>query len=1042
MWITKTSIQNPVFATMVMVALVVLGMFSYRELGMEAMPNVDIPGAMIEVNYPGASPEAVENDITRPIEEVVNTVSGIKTLRANSWEGRAGVYVDFELSTNMDKAMQDIRDKVALVRPRFPKEAKDPFIVRFEGENSQPIAQIGLTATAHTLRELSTMADQVIGKRFQGVAGVGQVRLNGMAARQILISLRPNDLTAQAIGVDEVIAAIQATNTNLPAGSISFAGNEQLVRVENKMKEARDFNKIIVARRANGPVYLEQVATVIDGAQEEMSVSRLNGQRAVTIDITKVQDANVVEVGTRVQKVVAELQKSLPSDITLTLLNDESVKVKSQLDNVKRTIIEGAVLTMVIVFFFLHSWRSTIITGLTLPISVMASFIAMKVFGFTLNFLTLMALSLCIGLLIDDAIVVRENIVRHLGMGKNHRKAAEDGTNEIGLAVMATTFAIVAVFIPVAFMQGIIGRFFLQFGITVAVAVMVSLFVSFTLDPMLSSVWPDPVKDRFKYVPWLGRLMHWLEGGVDRLHVVYGKILGLALRWRKLTLAFAFALFAGSLMLVPMIGGEMMPEQDNGWVNLQMKTPVGSSLEYSDNKVQQVEAALKEFPEIASVIAVVGTDEGRNVSRIDMKLVDRMTHKRPSQKVMEGKIRERLGKIAGITMSVGWKPIFIAILGTDEGKLDTVAHRLMDKMRPIKGLVDLEYSQEGANPSTTVKINNELASDLGLTVQQIGTALRPFVAGDTTSHFLASDGQNYDVNVQLPKSGRQKVADLADLSLASSKLGPDGRPVMVPLRQVVDFVPSFSPQVLKRQALQRRVAIYANTSGRPGGDVDGDVRKAMKEIDLPDGVRFDVGGDAERMEETMTAAIIALAIAVIFIYLVLASQFGSFLQPVAIMMSLPLSLIGVLVALLATGSTLNIFSVIGFIMLMGLVTKNAILLVDFTNQAQREGMGQFEAIMSAGQVRLRPILMTTLAMVFGMLPMAIGLGEGGETQAPMGRAVIGGVITSTILTLVVVPVAYTYLDNLGKRCVRYFKRRQHEEHKETVEHLHAVRRAD
>lgn len=1025
MWITKISIGHPVFATMVMVALMVLGLFSYRELGMEAMPNVEIPGAMIEVNYPGASPEAVENDITRPIEESVNTVSGIKTLRANSWEGRGAVYVEFELSTNMDKAMQDIRDKVAMVRPRFPREAKDPFIVRFEGENSRPVAQIGLTASAHSLRDLSTMADQIIGKRFQGVAGVGQVRLNGMAARQILVNLRPADMTAQAIGVDEVINAITATNANLPAGSISLGADERLVRVEGKMKQARDFNKIIVARRANGPVYLEQVATVVDGAQEEMSISRLNGQRAVILDITKVQDANVVDVGQRIQKVAFELRQTLPSDITLTILNDESVKVQAQLDNVKRTIVEGAVLTMVIVFFFLHSWRSTIITGLTLPISVLASFIAMKFFGFTLNMLTLMALSLCIGLLIDDAIVVRENIVRHLGMGKNHHKAAADGTNEIGLAVMATTFAIVAVFIPVAFMQGIIGRFFLQFGITVAVAVLVSLFVSFTLDPMLSSVWPDPVKDRFKYAPWLGRLMHWLEGGVDKLHVVYGKVLAAALRWRKLTLASAVALFAGSLLLVPMIGGEMMPEQDNGWVNLQMKTPVGSSLQYTDNKVQQVEAALKAFPEIASVTAVVGTQDGRNTAQIDMKLLDRAHHQRPSQKEMERRIRERLSKIAGITMSVGWKPIFIAILGTDEAKLDKVAHQLMDKMRAIRGVVDLEYSQEGANPSTNIKINTELASDLGLTVQQIGMALRPFVAGDTTSHFLAADGQNYEVNVQLPKSGRQTVADLADLSLASSKLGPDGAPLMVPLRQVVDFVPAFSPQVLKRQALQRRVAIYANTQGRPGGDIDSDIKQAIDSIVLPDGVRFDVGGNAQEMQESMTSAMVALGIAVIFIYLVLASQFGSFLQPVAIMMSLPLSLIGVLVALLVTGSTLNIFSVIGFIMLMGLVTKNAILLVDFTNQAQQEGMGQFEAIMRAGQVRLRPIVMTTLAMVFGMLPMAIGMGEGGETQAPMGRAVIGGVITSTILTLVVVPVAYTYLDHLGKRCVRYFKRRQH-----------------
>jgi HAE1 family hydrophobic/amphiphilic exporter-1 len=1032
MWITKTSIQNPVFATMVMVALVVLGLFSYKGLGVESMPNVDIPFAAIEINYPGASPEAVENDITRPVEDIVNTVSGIKTIRANSWEGKAGVYLEFELSTNMDKAMQEVRDKVALVRPRFPKEAKDPFIARAEGDNERAIATLSLTASEHTLRELSTMAEQYISKRFQGVAGVGQVRLQGTAARQILISLRPNDMQAQAVGVDELIAAIQATNTNLPAGSISFGANEQLVRVEGKMKDARDFNKIIIARRANGPVYLEQVASVVDGQAEELSISRLNGQRAISIEITKVQDANVVEVGTGIQKVAKDLQKTLPADIKLRMMDDQSERVQSQLNNVKETILEGAILTMVIVFFFLHSWRSTIITGLTLPISVMASFIAMKAFGFTLNFLTLMALSLCIGLLIDDAIVVRENIVRHLGMGKNHYKAANDGTNEIGLAVMATTFAIVAVFVPVAFMKGIIGRFFLPFGVTVAVAVLVSLFVSFTLDPMLSSVWPDPVKDRFKYVPWLGRFMHWMEGGVDKLHVFYSKVLALALRWRKLTLAFAFALFAGSLLLVPMIGGEMFPETDEGWINLRFKTPIGSSLEYNDAKVKQIEEALKAFPEIDSASVVIGTWEGRNVSQVDLKLIDRKLHKRRSQKELEGLIRDRLKPIPGIALSVGQKPIFIAILGTDEGKLDDVAHRLMDKMRGIKGLTDLEYSQEGANPSTTIKINNELASDLGLSVQQIGAALRPFVAGDTVSHWLADDGQNYDVNVQLPKSGRQRVADLADLSLASSKLTADGKPVMIPLRQVVDFVPSSSPQVLKRQALQRRVAVYAGVQGRPNGDVDADVKKAMKTIELPPGVRFDIGGNAQQMEETMGGAMMALGIAVIFIYLVLASQFGSFLQPVAIMMSLPLSLIGVLVALLVTGSTLNIFSVIGFIMLMGLVTKNAILLVDFTNHEQKNGKGQFEALMCAGQVRLRPIVMTTLAMVFGMLPMAIGMGDGGETQAPMGRAVIGGVITSTLLTLVVVPVAYTYLDSLGKRCARFFKG-NHEE-----EHLHEV----
>ncbi|MYN02472.1 MMPL family transporter [Pseudoduganella sp. DS3] len=1027
MWITKISIRHPVFATMVMVALMVLGIFSYKGLGVEAMPNVSFPFAAIEVSYPGASPEAVENDITRPIEDIVNTVSGIKNIRANSWEGKSGVYLEFELSTNMDRAMQDVRDKIALIRPRFPREAREPFIAREEGENNQPIANLVMTSETRSLRDLSTMTDQLIAKRFQGVPGVGQVRVSGTTKRQMLVSPRPSDMRAHGVGVDELVRAIQSTNTNLPAGRISADVSESLVRVEGKLKQAHEFNKIIVARRANGPVYLEQVADVVDGEAEEQSIARINGQRGISLEITKVQDANVVEVGNGVSKVVENLQKTLPADIKLRILENQADRVQAQLDNVKRTIIEGAVLTMVIVFFFLHSWRSTVITGLTLPIAVLASFIAMKAFGFTLNFLTLMALSLCIGLLIDDAIVVRENIVRHLGFGKHHRKAAEDGTNEIGVAVMATTFAIVAVFVPVAFMDGLIGRFFLQFGVTVTVAVLVSLFVSFTLDPMLSSVWHDPVKDRFKYVPWLGRIMDKVEHGVERVHKLYARVLGVALNWRKTTLATAFALFFGSLLLVPMIGGEMFPKTDEGWINLQFKVPVGSSLEYNSAKAAQVEQILKEFPEVVSVQTTVGTWEGRHATRLNLKLSDIRKTKRRSQEQLEQAMRARLASVSGITQSSGNKPIFIAILGTDEAKLEAAAQELMAKMRKIKGVADLEYSQEGANPSVTLKINNELASDLGLSVQQIGAAVRPFVGGDTVSYWLANDGQNYEVNVQLPKSGRQRVSDLADLSLASSKVDANGNPIMVPLRQVVDFVPSFSPQVLKRQALQRRVAIYAAHEGRPGGDIDADVKKAMDAMKLPDGVRFDVAGNAQQMAETMNGAAMALGIAIIFIYLVLASQFGSYLQPIAIMVSLPMSLIGVLAALLVTGSTLNVFSVIGVIMLMGLVTKNAILLVDFTNHGQREGKSQYEAIMDAGQVRLRPILMTTLAMIFGMLPMAIGLGEGGETQAPMGRAVIGGVITSTLLTLVVVPVAYTYLDSFGKRAKRWLRRGQHDD---------------
>ena len=1026
MWITRTSIKYPVFATMVMVGLMVLGLFAYRGLGVESMPNIEIPAVFIETQYPGASPEQVENDVTRPIEEAANTVGGIKTIRATSWEGRSGVGIEFQLTVDMNRAVQDLRDRIGTVRGGFPREVKEPVVYREEGENTQPVILLSLTSKARSLRDLSMLTDQVIVKRIQAVAGVGQVRVNGKQDRQVLVDIRPDQLKSLNVGIDEVMNAITATNANLPAGRISRGARENLVRIEGKMKEAADFKRIVVATRTGGPIYLSQVADISDGAAEEQSISRVNGERAITLEIAKIQDANTVAVGTGVRAAIEAMKTTLPKDIEFRILDDKAKNVQGQVDNVKETILEGALLTMVIVFLFLHSWRSTIITGLTLPISVLASFIAMKYFGFTLNFLTLMALSLCIGLLIDDAIVVRENIVRHLGMGKNHVRAAEDGTNEIGLAVMATTFAIVAVFVPIAFMQGIIGRFFLQFGITVAVAVLVSLFVSFTLDPMLSSVWPDPVKDRFKYVPWLGRLMARIEHGIEWLHGVYAKVLALALSWRKSTLLLAVALFAGSLMLVPKIGGEFVPQVDDGYIHMRLKTPIGSSLEYSDAKLRQAEAALAEFKEIESVSTIVGSWEGRNYSQVNLKLTNvHKTHRR-SQQEMEKVIRERLEKIAGISLTVGQRPIYIAILGNDETKLDAVAHTLMDKMRKIRGVADIEYSQEGANPATIVKINHELASDLGLTVQQIGTALRPFVAGDQTNRWLAPDGQNYEVNVQLPKSGREKVADLADLSVASSKLDAMGNPIMVPLRQVVQFIPSTSPQMLKRQALQRRVAVFAGLNGRPLGDVMGEVNKAMKAMQLPDGVRFDVGGDAQQMDETMAGFGVALGIAVIFIYLVLASQFGSFLQPIAIMVSLPLSLIGVLVALLVTKTTLNIFSIIGVVMLMGLVTKNAILLVDFANHGQRAGRSQFDALMEAGQVRLRPILMTTLAMIFGMLPMAIGMGEGGETQAPMGRAVIGGVITSTLLTLVVVPVAYTYLDSLGKRVAAWFKK-GHEE---------------
>ncbi len=1013
MWITRVSIRNPVFATMVMVGICVLGLFSYARLRVEQNPDVTLPYVQILTLYPGASPDVVESDVTKPIEYAVNTVSGVKRIFSNSREGQSQVFIEFRLGTDSTRAIQDARDKIAAVRPTFPRDVKDPQVLRIELEDNRPTISLAVLSPTVELRELTSLTDQTIVKALENVPGVAQVVVNGRVTRQILIQVKPTALNAFGIGVDQVISAIQNANQDVPAGRITRGENDAVVRVEGKIKDPAQFGRIIVAQQG-GPVYLAQVADVIDGEKEPDSISRINGRPSITIDIRKAQDANIVETGHAVRAALESLRQRLPPDVEVRLVYSQSDQVEKSIDRVKSTILEGALLTVLIVFLFLHSWRSTIITGLTLPIAVIATFIALYAFGFSLNMMTLMALSLCIGLLIDDAIVVRENIVRHLGMGKSHPVAAREGTDEIGLAVMATTLAIVAVFVPIAFMKGLVGQFFFQFGLTVAVAVLMSLFVSFTLDPMLSSVWHDPAGSRFRRAPWLGRLMDRIERGVVALHEIYGRMLEWALGHRAVVLAAAGAIFLGSFGLLPFIEKEFQPQVDESFISLRLNTPVGTSLEYTDGKVREVEAVLKAFPEIELAMTRVGTEDGRNYARVDLKLVDRDKRER-SQKEVEKAIRRTLLPIPGIELALGYdRPIWVNLLGPDPDTLKTLITDFAQEVGRVPGIADMETSEKALSPALSIRLNNDVAADLGVSVQQVGQTIRTLVAGETVSYWLGPDGQNYEVNVQLPREDRRLASDMANLYLSTHQRGPNGELRMVPLRQVAEIVESTSPQIIKRQDLQRRVALYANVEGRGAGNVSDDIDKIMKATKLPPGYRFVVAGQQEDTQESFAALVSALSLAIIFIYLVLASQFASFTQPVAIMMSLPFTLIGVLLALLLTGTTLNILSMIGFVMLMGLVTKNAILLVDFANRARRGGASLREALLSAGQVRLRPILMTTAAMIFGMLPLALGLGEGGETQAPMGRAIIGGVITSTLLTLIVVPVLYTYLDALAE----------------------------
>ena len=1014
MWMTRVAINHPVFATMVMVALTVLGIFSYQRLRVEAMPDVRPPFVAIKVDYPGASPEQFENDVAKPIENAVNTVAGVKRLLSASYEGFGWTWVEFRLNVDQDRVLQETRDKVAQIRATFPRDVKDPVVQRGGDENDEPVAFYGLVGDRVPARELTRLAEQVVQKGLERVNGVGRVALGGTVTRQIQVRVDSARLIALGLTVDQVVMALKNANVAVPVGSVSNKRAEAIVRVDGRIGSPKDFGQIVVARKGGVPILLSQIAEIVDGEREAVSLARINGAQAISFQVFKAQDANIVEVGENLKRAADDVRKQLPAGVELRLLRASSDFVQRSADNVKHTIIEGGILTVLIVFLFLGSWRSTIITGLALPISVVATFVALYAFGFTLNYMTLMALSLCIGLLIDDAIVVRENIVRHIHMGKNHYAAAREGTEEIGLAVLATTFSIVAVFVPIAFMSGIVGKFFFPFGITVVAAVVVSLFVSFTLDPMLSAVWRDPPEGA-RNLPLVGALVRWFDGVLHHTHALYDRLLRAALAHRLVTLGIAAAAFAVALPLAKIVGTEMMPQADESFTSLRLTLPVGSSLDYADERVARVEQALREFKEIEVIDTSIGTEGGKNTARINLKLVPRSERKR-SQKELEQAIRARLAAMPGVEMRVGWNPsIYVALLGNDDAEMQRVMDDFKQKVAAIRGVTDLEISLKEGTPALSVRLKPMLASEVGLTHAQLGATLRAFFGGENSGYWLAPDGQNYEVITQLPRSSRTALDDVANLNIATGRTLADGTPEIVPLRSIATIEHVFNPENIRRQDLQRRIALFANVQGRPAGDAGEDVKALVKNYPLPPGLRLAIGGQIEDQEEVNKAIVGALLMAVIFIYIVLASQFGSFVQPVAIMASLPLSIVGVMLALLFTGTTLNIFSMIGLVFLMGLVTKNAILLVDFANQGQRRGMARDEALIAAGQVRLRPILMTTTAMIFGMLPLALGLGEGAEQQAPMGRAIIGGVITSTLLTLVVVPVIYTYLDALDRR---------------------------
>jgi len=1038
MWFTRVSLRNPVFAVMVMAALVVLGLFSLQRLKVDQFPSIDFPVVVVSTEYPGAAPEIVETEVSRKIEEAVNSISGINGLTSRSYEGQSVVVVEFQLHIDGRKAAEDVREKIASIRSGLRAEVKEPRVLRYD-PTSKAVWSVAVLPTGDTSTpgakslsavELTNWTDRVLKKRLENVRGVGSVTVVGGTRREINLYLNPQAMESLGISADQVAAAVRSENQELPVGAVRALDRERVVQIDARVERPEDFGRLIVARRNGTPIRLDQVARVADGAQEVENLALYNGQRTLLLTVQKSQDENTIQVVDGLNAMLTTMASELPPGLRLEPIIDTSRAIRVSVANVRQTLLEGAALTVLIVFLFLNSWRSTVITGLTLPIALIGTFLFMYAFGFTVNMITLMALSLCVGLLIDDAIVVRENIVRHVQMGKTPFQAAMEGTQEIGLAVLATTLSIVAVFLPIGFMGGIVGKFFHEFGITIVAAVLISMFVSFTLDPMLSSVWHDPEIDkqgkpreapRTLYEKTLGRVTGAFDRGTERLADFYQAILRWALGHKRTTVLGSVAIFVTSVMLLPLVGTEFVPKADFSELSVNYHTPVGSSLELTEAKARQVDAIVRELPETRYTVTTIntGTAQGKIYASTYIRLTDRKNRQR-SVDQLAALLRDRLKQVPGITVthagageSVGGnKQIEMSLLGPDQAELDRLGRLVADRLRAVPGLVDLDTSAKQPKPVIEVILRREAASDLGLSVGQVSAPLRILVAGQTVGNWRAPDDQTYDVNVRLAPDTRNAAQDLARLPFTVG-LEADGRPRVVRLEQVAQVREGTGPAQVNRRDLSREVALSANTYARSVGEVSRDIQAEMAKISLPPGYRWQFGGSTKNMSESFAYAVSALALAVIFIYMILASQFKSFVQPLALMTSLPLTLIGVVLALLMFRSAMSMFSVIGVIMLMGLVTKNAILLVDFAIRAREDGLARTEALLMAARVRLRPILMTTLAMIFGMVPLAFALSEGSEQRAPMGQAVIGGVITSSLLTLVVVPVAYCYMDDLA-----------------------------
>ena len=1015
MKLADVSIKRPVFATMMIAAIVAFGFIGLSRVGVDMFPAVDFPFVTVTAIYPGADPESVETKVVTKLEDAVAGISGIKALTSMSLENVGMLMIQFRLERDVDKVAQEVRDKISAVQRDLPADLEPPVVAKFD-VGAAPVMSVVLSGRM-SLRQLTDLADDEVKARLQKIIGVGGIDIVGGKKREIQVWVRTDKLEKHHLAVQDVFAALAAQNLEIPGGRFPQGQEELVVKTKGEVHSAQDIADLILPIPLPGaPIRIKDVARVVDATEEVRSYSSLNGVAAVSLTVRKQSGANTTAVAKAIKAEVASLKKAFASQgVKLALVEDTSKFIEISIHDVEFDLVFGALLAVIIILFFLRNFRTTLISAVAIPTSVMGAFAFVYVMGFTLNWMTLLALSLSIGILIDDAIVVIENIYRHMEQGKGAMQAAHEATAEIGLAVMATTFSIVAVFVPVAFMKGIVGQFFYEFGLTVAVAVLISLFVSFTLTPMLSSRFIKVSETHNVVFRFTGRLLDGLDGG-------YRKLLGSALRHRAMVVLLAIGILAGSLYLAKLLKQEFMPPMDQSEFNVFVQLPTGKSLATTRRYAESMAREIRKVPGVKDTFISVGggAQQKVNEGRIYVGLV--RPHQRAyTQMELMDHLRQQFKRRRGGVINVspvdivagsGMKtfPIQFNIRGASLEKMNEVALKMMAEMRKVKGLVDIDSSFRGGKPELTIKVDRNKAAALGVPVASIATTVRALMGGDKATQ-MRQGGDMYDVRVRLQAKDRERAADLTRLKVRSS-LGQ-----MVDLSNLAFMDRGIGPSQIDRQARQRQVTIFANLQDLPLGEAIKAIDALAKRI-VPPGMVTKYTGMGDIMAESFESMFFALFLAVLIVYMILASQFESFIHPFTIMLSLPLSLVGALGGLLITGSALSIFGMIGIIMLMGLVTKNAILLVDYTNTLRRQGLDYSEALLRAGPVRLRPILMTTAAMIFGMLPVALGLGEGAESRSPMAICVIGGLITSTLLTLVVVPVVYSLIEGLARKLRR------------------------